>query len=450
LIVPERFEPSPLLMTARTFENGLRVFAIDSADERLIDVRFVALAGALVETPETAGLTALLGETLDKGSKRFSRSDVARFFDSIGSRFEVEVRRDVISFGATVLKEDFDAAFEILLDAATNPLFDQEEFERAKTRRLAALARRSGSVDETLDDIFARSVPSESAFAIPTAGTPESVASATLDDLRAFWRQIFSPQNLIVGVDGPLEGTSAANAIFARLEAIPANPKFRPISFDRPNAPPQPIRRFKLAREANVGASLLAAPIPAASERADCAALTVLQAIWEGADGDGGRLGERLRNDFDGDCEFRVELEPGPAPSYMAIRWTTEPESLPEASRRVLGTINEALQSSISEEVCGRAKKQIIERRKGRYVGLKERTSRLILDEFYRVAPETSPEEREREFEEAILQTTVADVVRVARKYWGRERAIWAIVSPLPFPVVSSESEIDDVRATQE
>lgn len=450
LIVPERFEPATLRLTKRRFKNGLRVFAIDSADERLIDVRFVALAGALVETPETAGRTALLAELLDKGSKRFSRSDVARFFDSIGSKFEIEVGRDTIAIGATVLKEDFDAAFEILLDAATNPLFDEEEFERAKTRRLAALARRSESVDETLDDILARSVPSESAFSAATAETPESVALATLDDLRAFWRQIFSPQNLIVGVDGPLEGTTATNEALDCLEAIPANPNFRPINFDRPNAPPQPIRRFKLAREASVGSSLLAAPIPAASELADCAALLVLQAIWEGADGDGGRLAERLRNDFDGDCDFRVELEPGAAPSYMAIRWTTAPESLPEASRRVLGTINEALESLISEEVCGRAKKQIIERRKGRYVGLKERTSRLILDEFYRVAPGTPAEEREREFEEAIRQTTAADVVRVARKYWERERAIWAIVSPLPFPGVISGGGSGDVRAAQE
>lgn len=450
LVVPERFEPAPLLLTTRAFPNGLRVVAIDSADERLIDVRFVALAGALVETPETAGWTALLAETLDKGSERFSRSDVARFFDASGSRFEVEVGRDVISFGATVLKEDFDAAFEILLDAATNPVCDEEEFERAKTRRLAALARRSESVEETLDDIFARSVPSESAFSIPTAGTAESVASATLSDLRAFGRRIFSPQNLIVGVDGPLEGTTATNAAFARLEAIPANPSFRPINFDRPNEPTQPIRRFKLARGATVGSATLAAPIPPASERADCAALTVLQAIWEGADGDGGRLAERFANDFDGEREFRVDLTPGPAPSYMAIRWTTAPENLPEASRRVLGTINEALESAISEETCGRAKRQIISRRKGRYVGLKERTSRLILDELYRVAPETPPSEREREFEEAILRTTAADVVRVARKYWGRERAIWAIVSPLPFPGVVSESETEAARPARE
>ena len=434
LVVPERFEPAPLLLTTRAFANGLRVVAIDSADERLIDVRFVALAGALVETAETAGRTALLAELLDKGSARFSRSDVARFFDSIGSRFEVEVGRDTIAIGATVLKEDFDAAFEVLLDAATNPLFDEEEFERAKTRRLAVLARRSESVDETLDEIFARSVPSESAFAIPEAGTAEAVASTTLDDLRAFWRQIFSPQNLIVGFDGPLAGTTATSAAFALLEAVPANPHFRPIRFDRPNEPTQPIRRFKLARDANVGAALLAAPIPTASERADCAALTVLQAIWEGADGDGGRLAERFATDFEGGCEFRVELAPGAAPSYMTIRWTTAPENLPEASRRVLGTVNEALKSLISEEACARAKKQIISRRKGRYVGLKERTSRLILDEFYRVAPETPPSEREREFEEAILRTTAADVARVARQYWGRERAIWAIVSPIPFP----------------
>ncbi|MBQ2850785.1 MAG: insulinase family protein [Thermoguttaceae bacterium] len=448
LIVPERFEPSPPLLTAQGFANGLRVVAIDSADERLIDVRFVALAGALVETPKTAGLTALLAETLDKGSKRFSRSDVARFFDSIGARFEVEVGRDTISFGATVLKEDFDATFEILLDAATNPLFDKEEFERAKTRRLAALARRSESVDETLDDVFARSVPSGAAFPLPTTATSEAVASATLDDLRAFWEQIFSPQNLIVGFDGALEGTTATNAAFARLEAIPANPNFRPINFDRPNEPTQPIRRFKLTRGTNVGSALLAAPIPAASERADCAALTVLQAIWEGADGDGGRLAERFKDDFDDDCDFRVDLTPGPAPSYMTIRWTTSPESLPEASRRVLGTINEALESLISEEACDRAKRQIILRRKGRYVGLKEQTSRLILDEFYRVAPNTPLTEREREFEEAILRTTVADVARVARKYWERERAIWAIVSPKPFPGVGGASKLDDVRTT--
>lgn len=447
LVVPERFEPAPLFLRTQAFPNGLRVVAIDSADERLIDVRFVALAGALVETRETAGLTGLLAEMLDKGSERFSRSDVARFFDSIGSRFEVEVGLDTISFGATVLKEDFDATFEILLDAATNPLFDEEEFERAKTRRLAALSRRSESLDETLADLFARAVPSESAFAIRSAETAASVGAATLAELRAFWRRILAPQNLIVGFDGPLEGTTATNAAFARLKAIPANPNFQPINFDRPNEPTQPIYRFKQTRGENVGVALLAVPIPAAFERADCAALTVLQAILEGADGDGGRLAERFRNNFDGDCEFRVDLTPGPAPSYMTIRCETAPENLPEAVRRVWGTLDEAVESLISEEVCARAKRQIILRRKGRYVGLKERTSRLVLDELYRVAPETPPSEREREFEEAIFQTTVADVARVAGKYWKRERLIQAVVSPLPFPEPTFENETDAARA---
>jgi predicted Zn-dependent peptidase len=294
-----------------------------------------------------------------------------------------------------------------------------------------------------LVDAFTRAVPIESTFAIPTGGTTEAVAAATLDDLRAFGRQIFSPQNLIVGFDGPLEGMSATNAAFARLETLPTNPKFRPISFDRPNEPMQPIRRFKQDREATVATTLLAAPIPAACERDDYAALTVLQAIWEGADGDGGLLGERL-DDFGGDCDFRVELTPGPAPSYMTIQWTTPTDKHLDATRRVMGTINEAVKSLLSEEVCAQAKRQIILRRKGRYVGLKERTSRLILDEFYRVAPETRLTEREREFEEAILQTTVDDVARVAREYWPIERAIWVIVAPFPIPGIVSGNDGGD------
>ena len=166
-----------------------------------------------------------------------------------------------------------------------------------------------------------------------------------------------------------------------------------------------------------------------------------MQKIWEGAGDASGRLGERFEEYFDGDCEFRVEFSPGPAPSYMTIRWTTEPENLPEASRRVWGTINEAIESLISEETCRRAKMQIILEERGRYVGLKERTFRLILDEFYRVAPETPPARREREFEEAIAQTTVDDVARVARKYWERDRVLWAIVSPKYYPVFGFEDE---------
>ncbi|MBR5243656.1 MAG: insulinase family protein, partial [Thermoguttaceae bacterium] len=309
---------------------------------------------------------------------------------------------------------------------------------------------RSGSVEEKLTDAFAQAVPRESTYAVPTEGTAESIASATLDDLRAFWRQIFSPQNLIVGVDGPLEGTTAKNRAFELLKAIPANPNFRPINFDRPCEPSQAIRRFELEEGAIEGGAILAAPIPAAVERTDIAALTVLQAIWEGADGDGGRLAERLKNNFDGDCDFRVELTPGPAPSYMTIQWRTEPENLPEATRRVLGMITEAVESLISEETCAGAKKQIILRRNGRYVGLKERTSRLILDEFYRVAPETLLTERERELEEAILQVAAADVARVAKKYWEHERVIGVIVSPIALPGFVSGSGNDDARAAQE
>ncbi|MBQ7814812.1 MAG: insulinase family protein, partial [Thermoguttaceae bacterium] len=295
-----------------------------------------------------------------------------------------------------------------------------------------------------LAEIFANVVPSESTFAVPLAGTPESIESTTLDDLRAFGRQIFSPQNIIVGLDGALEGTTATNAAFALLEAVPANPTFRPIRFDRPNEPPQKLERFKLARGATVGTALFAAPVPPASERDDWAALLVLQAIWAGGFGDGGRFAALFEENFDGDCEFNVDLTPGAASSYMTIKWTTEPQNLPEATRRFFGAINASLKSSISEEECRRAKKQIFSRRKGRYVGLKERTLRLILDEFYRVAPETPTSKREREFEEAILRATAADVVRVARKYWGSERAIWVGVSPRPYPGTTFGNDGDD------
>ncbi len=448
LVVPERFEPASIRLTRKDFPNGLRVFAVDSADERLIDVRFVALAGALVETRETAGRTALLAELLDKGSERFSRSDVARFFDSIGSRLEVEAGRDTISIGATVLKEDFETAFEILLDAATNPAFDPEEFKRAKTRRLAAVARRSGSVEETLNERFAQAIPRESTLAIPVEGTKETIEATTLEDLRAFWRQVFSPQNLVVGIDGPLAETTATNEAFARLGDVPANPAFRPIDFNRPCEPSQALRRITRIPDAPRGSALLAAAIPAASARDEIAALTVLQAIWEGPSGGAGRLAERLRRGFDGVCEFRVELAPGPAPSYMTIRWTTEPKNLAEARRRIEGVVESSAQSLISEESCRRTKTQIILRRKSRYVALKERTLRLVLDELYRVAPETDAARRELEFEEAILRTTPDDVLRVAQKYWGRDLRVLAVASPEPFPEISEPSP-DNARPTR-
>ncbi|MCL4195804.1 MAG: insulinase family protein, partial [Thermoguttaceae bacterium] len=84
--------------------NGLRVLVKRHSQLPLVNLQAYVLGGTLVDTPETAGRSALLAAMLDKGTARHTAREIAEYFDSIGGRLDMTAGRSTVYGSTTVLR----------------------------------------------------------------------------------------------------------------------------------------------------------------------------------------------------------------------------------------------------------------------------------------------------------------------------------------------------------
>ena len=137
------------------------------------------------------------------------------------------------------LGERWEAACSLAVDLLMAPTLAPEALEKARPRWLAQLERDENSARrlsrDRLDSLLIGGTPA----ALKPAGTPESLASLTVEDLDALHRLAFRPENLVVSVVGPApaeEMESRLAGLFAPWED-PAAPGDEALAWFREHSP---------------------------------------------------------------------------------------------------------------------------------------------------------------------------------------------------------------------
>jgi predicted Zn-dependent peptidase len=124
--------------------------------------------------------------------------------DRLGAIVETSIGQDSGRATVQVLKEDIDQGLEILADVLRNPAFPQDKIDIAKVSERDEIARRNEQVAGIASREFARAVlGKDSPYARITEY--ETINSITRDDLVAFHRRFFQPENVILGVYGDFQ-----------------------------------------------------------------------------------------------------------------------------------------------------------------------------------------------------------------------------------------------------
>jgi zinc protease len=249
-----RFPPYQI----RTLANGLRVVAVSHHEQPAVSVRMLVGAGSAQDPPGKLGLANLLASLLDQGTTTRSAGDIADLIDTIGGRLGTGAGTDLSFVNIVVMKDSFPLALELLSDLVRNPAFAPEEIERQREQVLSGLQVSYQDPGYVADAVIDRLVFGFHPYGLPGDGTPASVAAITRDDLVAFHRSWFLPNNAILAVAGDVtaeEAFAGVERIFGawprgelpRLaDAQPPDPTRRVVVVDRPGAVQTEIRAGNL------------------------------------------------------------------------------------------------------------------------------------------------------------------------------------------------------------
>ena len=238
----------------RTLPNGLQVIAVSHHEQPAISLRLIVRAGAAHDPENRPGLASLAASLLDQGTTTKSAEQVAQSIDSIGGAMGVGAGSDMTQVFAAVMSASLDVGLDIISDVARNPAFAPEEIERQRDQMVSAMKVSYEDPDYLAGSVFDRLVYGFHPYGKPDSGTPASLAAITREDLQAFHRRWFGPNNAILAIVGdvtPELAFAGAERAFGKWERIevPAGaaaevpqPTRRVVVIDRPGAVQTEIR----------------------------------------------------------------------------------------------------------------------------------------------------------------------------------------------------------------
>jgi zinc protease len=124
--------------------------------------------------------------------------------------------KEMTSLRASIHKDRWRTFVEVALPQLADPGWRPEDFARLKTRQLNALVQdlRSNNEEELGKERLQTNIFRGTPYAHVSLGTVAGINAITLDDVKAFARQMFTRANLTIGING-----DASDEIIRDLQA---------------------------------------------------------------------------------------------------------------------------------------------------------------------------------------------------------------------------------------
>ncbi|MGX1928405.1 M16 family metallopeptidase [Flagellimonas sp. 2504JD4-2] len=194
---PQRFE----------LNNGLKVMVVENHKLPRVSMT-LTIDNPPILQGDKAGVSDLTSTLLGKGSKSISKDDFNEEVDFLGANISFSDQ----SASASCLSKYFPRILELMADAALNPNFTQEEFDKEKDRIITGIKSQEKDVSAIATRVqLALAYGKNHPFGEITS--EETVNNVTLADVEKHYRDYFVPANAYLVIIGDVDFESAQELV---------------------------------------------------------------------------------------------------------------------------------------------------------------------------------------------------------------------------------------------
>ncbi len=182
--------------------NGMVVYLVEDHELPHITLHATVRVGSRWEPAAKAGLARIAAAVMRTGGSTTRNGDqLDEELDRLGASVETGIGEDSGGAYASLLKEDLDRCLDIMADILQHPAFPQDKIDLAKIAERDGIARRNDNPNAIAFREFNRVIfGKDSPYARMTEYA--TIEAITRDDLVAFHKRFFQPENLILGAEG--------------------------------------------------------------------------------------------------------------------------------------------------------------------------------------------------------------------------------------------------------
>ena len=186
-----------------SLSNGLGIWGIEQNELPLVQYAIILDGGHTAEEISKAGLANLVASMMNEGTKNKTPEELEDAIGLLGASIRVSADDDNISINVSTLTRNFEKTISLVEEMILEPRWDEEQFGLAKSRIINTLKRNQANpsylASTTLNKLI---FGDNNILSIELSGTEISVRSITIDDLKTFYNEYFSPSVATLLVTG--------------------------------------------------------------------------------------------------------------------------------------------------------------------------------------------------------------------------------------------------------
>jgi zinc protease len=201
----------------KTLANGLRVIVIEKKGVPLVVARLFIKNGGEADPANLPGLAETTASLLTKGTTTKSAEEIARGIEALGATLENGASWDQSSAYISVMSSKLPQALGFLADVIRHPTFKQEEIDRLRQQNVDALSVSMKQPGRLANFVMTHAIFGATPYGHYLGGTPESLTRIKRDDIVAFHRNYYRPDNAILVLGGdiaPAKAFATAQELF--------------------------------------------------------------------------------------------------------------------------------------------------------------------------------------------------------------------------------------------
>lgn len=179
----------------------------------------VSFRGSFLATPDFLRGEELIQDVtvslLDKGTRKRDRFEIADFLDYRGAQLHFSSNGLYVRFSGRVLREDIADVLTILAEQLIEPLFDEEEFIKAKVQQVAAYQHAMDNTGSQAAAALSRRLYAEAHpnYIRPAGAEIERLGDITLRNILDYHESHFSANGLVLVLVGDVDEDRAVSTI---------------------------------------------------------------------------------------------------------------------------------------------------------------------------------------------------------------------------------------------
>ncbi|HRJ45917.1 MAG TPA: pitrilysin family protein [Opitutaceae bacterium] len=350
----ENFWREPVLRSV--LPNGLTVLLKPDAGAPVASVQVWVKTGSIHEGEHLgAGLSHYLEHLLFKGTTTRAGREIAATVQAHGGDINAYTTFDRTVYYIDLPAKAVDVAIELLADMVLRSTLPGEEVIREKDVILREIAMGQDDPDQRLGEALFETAFRNHPYRYPIIGHREVFAATTREELLAYYRQRYAPNNLVVVVAGDIN-PAATDAVIRRHFGEEPRRRLAPVLVPAESSQlaARALHRHEEVEVSRVG---LAWPIPGLTH-ADAPALDVLATVL-GA-GDSSLLWQEIRER----CGLVHSIDatswnPGDLGLFY-ISLTCEPAKREAATEAVLAALQRWSRRGLTPAMLRKAMRQLM------------------------------------------------------------------------------------------